>query len=98
MSLEGLKNLGSGKVLILLNKVQRFLNTKQGLRTSFGKNEKKLFKVDTSTPKCEGSDFKSWNNCNGTHTTSDGFKYTGLFINGKIFAQKSGKILSGLRT
>ena len=49
------------------------------------KNEKKLFKVDTSTPKCEGSDFKSWNNCNGTHTTSDGFKYTGLFINGKIF-------------
>ena len=43
-----------------------------------------LFALNSySLPKCEGDDYKKWNNCEGTLTWADGDKYVGEFKNGK---------------
>ena len=40
-----------------------------------------------SLPKCVGYYSSSWNNCYGTHMTTNGDKYVGKFVNGKFHGQ-----------
>ena len=43
-----------------------------------------LFALNSySLPKCEGDDFKKWDNCKGTYTWADGSKYVGEYKDGK---------------
>ena len=43
-----------------------------------------LFALNSySLPKCEGDDYKKWNNCEGTLTWADGDKYLGGHKDGK---------------
>ena len=40
--------------------------------------------IESSLPKCQGSNFKQWTNCQGTYSTEGGYKYIGKFKDGKI--------------
>ena len=47
-----------------------------------------LFALNSySLPKCEGDDYKKWNNCEGTQTWADGDKYVGGWKDGKQHGQ-----------
>ena len=48
------------------------------------KKQEESLQIESSLPKCQGSDFKQWTNCQGTYTTENGYKYVGKFKDGKI--------------
>ena len=44
-----------------------------------------LFALNSySLPRCEGDDFKKWDNCKGTLTSSNGEKYVGEWKDGEF--------------
>ena len=48
------------------------------------KKQEESLQIESSLPKCQGSNSKQWTNCQGTHITKDGYKYVGKFSKGKI--------------
>jgi len=48
------------------------------------KAQKKIKKEQSSVSKCVGNDYKNWTNCKGFYKTEAGYKYDGVFKNGKI--------------
>ena len=60
-----------------------------------------LFALNSySLPKCEGEDFRKWNNCYGTFAFANGLKYVGEWKDGKMHGKGtvtdgSGKSTSG---
>ena len=48
------------------------------------KKQEENLEIESSLPKCQGSNSKQWTNCKGTHTTENGYKYVGKFKDGKI--------------
>ena len=48
------------------------------------KKQEGSLQIESSLPKCQGSNPKQWTNCRGTHTTENGYKYIGKFKDGKI--------------
>jgi len=55
---------------------------KEGVASN--KAQEKSLQVDSSLPKCQGSDPKQWKNCQGFYTAENGYKYNGQFKEGKI--------------
>lgn len=43
------------------------------------KAQEELLKKQKTISKCEGTNFKSWNNCKGVHTAGSGETYNGFF-------------------
>ena len=52
--------------------------------TETKKKQEESLQIESSLPKCQGSDVKQWTNCKGTYTTDNGYKYVGKFKDGKI--------------
>ena len=48
------------------------------------KAQEKIKKEQSKMIDCQGDDQKLWNNCKGTYKTNAGYKYNGIFKNGKI--------------
>ena len=48
------------------------------------KKQEENLEIESSLPKCQGSNSKQWTNCKGTHITENGYKYVGKFKDGKI--------------
>ena len=46
--------------------------------------QEKLKKEQSSIIECEGSEYKNWNNCTGTHKLNTGHTYSGFYLDGKI--------------
>ena len=46
--------------------------------------QKKIKKEQSSKLICQGNNYKNWTNCKGSYENNSGYKFSGLFINGKI--------------
>ena len=48
------------------------------------KAQEQIKKEQSSLIKCQGNDYKQWTNCKGSYRAETGYKYNGLFKDGKI--------------
>ena len=48
------------------------------------KKQKQNLETESSLPKCQKSDYKQWTNCQGSRTSQNSYKYSGIYKEGKI--------------
>ena len=65
-----------------MDKINKAETTKEEKQLQL--TRKKIQDEQSEIPDCHGSDVNQWTNCKGQQIKSDGSKFVGLFINGKV--------------